>query len=235
MILLAVALFAALAYTVTGSTRSSGGDAQKEQNVLLASEITQYSTELETAIMRMKISNSCTNEQISFENPISTAASRNFNNPNSPADYRCHVFRPEGGNVAFREFPTANVPSTQIPAPYQGYQNVYFVAQGIMYNIGASNVDSADNAELRFFLMGIRKELCQEINKKLGIIDPDSNVTVDSLNFGIPFQGLYYGSGEGILGDGSGSLFAGQRSGCYRETTAGTPHVYQYYHVLIAR
>lgn len=101
LILIAVALFAALSYAVTSSTRSGGGDASKETIALSASQIVQYVTSIENAIMRIKISNNCDDTQISFENPIVSG----YTNSNAPADYRCHVFRPEGGNVSWQNPP----------------------------------------------------------------------------------------------------------------------------------
>ena len=55
LILIAVALFAALSYAVTQSSRSGGGDATDETNAVNAASITQYPTGVRTAILRMTI------------------------------------------------------------------------------------------------------------------------------------------------------------------------------------
>lgn len=97
LILIAVALFAALSYAVTSSERTSGSDTKSEQTALVVSQVIQYGADLKSAYLRMKISNECTDDQISYEN--------NFNewsyvNSNAPTDFRCHMFNPAGGSVA---------------------------------------------------------------------------------------------------------------------------------------
>ena len=53
LILIAVALFAALSYAVTQSSRSGGGDAGKETNLVNSAQLTQYPAGIRTAIVRM--------------------------------------------------------------------------------------------------------------------------------------------------------------------------------------
>ncbi|PJF37579.1 MAG: hypothetical protein CUN55_21350, partial [Phototrophicales bacterium] len=57
LILIAVALFAALSYTVTWSGRANEGRLNKDRAELLAAEIIQYATQMEQAITRVRIIN----------------------------------------------------------------------------------------------------------------------------------------------------------------------------------
>ena len=100
IILLAVALFAALSYAVTSSTRSTGGDASKETNALNAAQMVQYTSVLDNQLMRMRISNNCDPSQISFENSLAYVSSvSNYTNPSAPSNKTCHLFDPAGGNA----------------------------------------------------------------------------------------------------------------------------------------
>src|SRR5688500_18709552 len=55
LILIAVALFAALSYAVTQSTRSGGGDAGRETSRISGAQMTQYPASIRTALVRMII------------------------------------------------------------------------------------------------------------------------------------------------------------------------------------
>jgi hypothetical protein len=99
LILIAVALFAALSYAVTDSSRGGVDGGSQETNKRTASEFVQYGISLNTAITRLRVLNQCSNEEISFEiAPFDGAGSRY--NANSPADFSCHVFHPAGGGVS---------------------------------------------------------------------------------------------------------------------------------------
>ncbi len=69
LILIAVALFAALSYAVTQSSRSGGGDAASETNLINSSTITQYPAGIRTALVRMIVSSGVTADELSFNTP----------------------------------------------------------------------------------------------------------------------------------------------------------------------
>ena len=54
IILIAVALFAALSYAVVGSSRNTGGNIDDENTHLIASEILNYVSSVETAFTRLR-------------------------------------------------------------------------------------------------------------------------------------------------------------------------------------
>jgi hypothetical protein len=147
MILIAVALFAALAYAVTGSTRSTGADASRETNTVIASQIIQYSTTIKSSVMRMQLSNSCLDTQISFENALISG----YTNPNAPATNICHIFLPSGGAVVFQP------PPLPITTPY-----IFSGQNGFRQHSGLEN-----NSDLAIILPDIPNDICIEINRKL--------------------------------------------------------------------
>lgn len=230
MILIAVALFATLAYAVTGSTRSSGGDASREQLSLYASQVTQYSTQMENSIQRMRLSNGCADTQISFENNIASG----YTNPNAPANYTCHVFRPEGGNVPFQKPP--NGANDGSDYHIMGRTCVVNVGTGGENCYGSPNNES--EADLVLYLPSVSKSLCITLNDKLGVTNPSGNPPVENNN-GIQnekFTGSYYNNGLTQTAGGTASALNGKLSGCFQ---AGPgvylANQYHFYHVLIPR
>ena len=97
LILIAVALFAALSYAVTQSTRSGGEGSTNETALIDSAQITQYPATIRTAILRMIIRDI---EYTNFE----------FNPPVDFADCssttQC-VFHPEGGGATYVTAPSS--------------------------------------------------------------------------------------------------------------------------------
>ena len=87
LILIAVALFAALSYVVTQSTRSGGGSTEREKNILSSAQMTQYPTALRTAIIRQVLGGVAI-ETVLFNAPGTFGASTNL-----------EVFHPSGGGA----------------------------------------------------------------------------------------------------------------------------------------
>ena len=73
LILIAVALFAALSYAVTQSSRSGGGDAGSETSLVDSAQVTQYPAAVRTAIIRQIVSKNITASQLEFNSPTNFA------------------------------------------------------------------------------------------------------------------------------------------------------------------
>lgn len=107
LILIAVALFAALSYAVTQSSRG-GGSIDREQAELISARVSSFYGAIQHAITRMMVINGCTDIQISFENSVyyqGTGAGGGLAHPidgngNAPTDNRCSVFETAGGGVS---------------------------------------------------------------------------------------------------------------------------------------
>ncbi|MCD8569257.1 MAG: hypothetical protein LRY50_13400, partial [Geovibrio sp.] len=68
LILVAVALFAALSYAVSSSTRSGSSDGGRQEDTeIIASSLLQYASGLAMAVEKMRLSHSCSESDISFE------------------------------------------------------------------------------------------------------------------------------------------------------------------------
>jgi len=92
LILIAVALFAALSYAVTSSSRSSGKDSSAETLRLQYSTIQSYVTAMRSSLTRMIIGGIAV-EEIGFDPPVDWG-------PLSAAALQRNLFHPSGGGFS---------------------------------------------------------------------------------------------------------------------------------------
>ena len=95
LILIAAALFAALSYAVTSSSRGGSGDISKEKAAIDAAVDDQCNAAVNGAVQRLNIVTGCSLDQISYEQPNGSNA-----NPKAPSNKSCHVFNSTSGGVA---------------------------------------------------------------------------------------------------------------------------------------
>lgn len=226
LILIAVVLFAALSYAVTQSSRTGGGDAGRETNLISSAEISQYPAAVKTAIVRMII-NGTTYEQLKFNPPSAFSG--------LGANLSQGVFHPSGGASVFQNAqPDAMVSGT----PGVWYFNPNFEVE----NIGTTSAGSPDGNEFIAFLPGLKKAICSRINEELGLpygsSIPVTNITLVSLQVNYDDTASDTIPNETkIIGDtassgASSAPLSGQPFGCFETATAGT---YAYYQVLSER
>lgn len=98
LILIAVALFAALSYAVTSSTRGGSTNVSPDKYRLIASQIQQYGATLSSAITRMRVSGGCQDTDIDFYlSGITNTAYQH--SPDAPV--KCKIFHPQGGSISY--------------------------------------------------------------------------------------------------------------------------------------
>ncbi len=160
LILIAVALFAALSFAISSSLRSGDTNASVEQRSAAASQILQYASGLRSTIQRLILSG-CTEQQLSFEGPPFSGSGAYFN-PNSPANFSCHIFHNNGGGQSPWFY------QTQI----QG-QNVFGSYRSPLYNVtwGVSRIGN-NRGDLTMILGMTDGNLCRELNQRLGVNNP---------------------------------------------------------------
>lgn len=228
LILIAVALFAALSYAVTQSTRSGGGDATSETNLVNSAQLTQYPAGIRTAMVRMIIGgenaeNLEFNAPSEFGNCGATVANVTFE--------RC-VFHPEGGGATYQ---TASADLMAGATGGEWIINSENEINLIGTTVGGDAADSG-SADIIAFLPGISQGLCDRINQELGIASAatESGIIFTQasrmVNDGTATSIAASGTGP-TIGEGAASVFDGQPYGCFQQP-AGT---YNYYHVLIER
>lgn len=210
LILIAVALFAALSYAVTQSSRSGADGVTKDKARLIAGEILNYGTMMEQAVTRLRTINRCGETQISFVNGIDT----NYTNPSSPGT-TCHVFHPDGGGMSWRE------------APQNANDGTAWMIKGSesVPQVGTSS------SELILYLFGVNDDVCKEINRGTGQANPavilEENGTAGSYFVGTYSLGNSFECSYGPTGNCNGRYQA-----CVKLQSSGANMFYQ---VLMAR
>lgn len=217
LILIAVALFAALSYAVTSSTRGQGS-ANSETNLISSAQITQYPSAVGTAVVRMIISGT-TPEEIRFNRPAEYATLDSTD---------IGVFHPSGGGQAYIPAP-ADVMTGSTAGQW------VFNAELEIPDIGISGAGGND---IIAYLVGIKQPICSKINEEHGM---GTGIPVLNASRSTQYSMRMYddGSNDYIfpftdvpdIDDGSGS-FNGQPFGCFQDAGGGE---YVYYHVLVER
>lgn len=232
LILIAVALFAALSYAVTQSSRTGGGATDGEANLVNSAQVTQYPASVRTAIVRMIISGVDVTA-LNFDPPSEFDLGTGTDCESLPAP--C-VFHPSGGGATAVTAP-ASVTSTGAQA------NWIFTSDYAIENIG-----TAANDIIAMF-PSIATAVCTRLNTELGIAvagDGDGDAVAEgatTLPSAIPSPGSIMKTGNLLIGPNAaapGTLidgnFSGQPFGCYdQDDGSAGGNTLVYFHVLVER
>lgn len=239
LILIAVALFAALSYAVTQSSRTGGGATDGEANLVNSAQITQYPASVRTAIVRMIIGGTEPTNLL-FDPPSNFAAL------NTDVLLARGVFHPAGGGATHVTAPP------EIMADGQQGQWI-FSGTFQVQNISTTAANATAN-EIIAFLPGVKTSICARLNEEFGI---DIGLATDADGDGIPDAGVAIAdipvaadddmsllNGNAIayaatnVIDGGANNFRGQPYGCADfDATTDDPNDGDlvYYHVLVER
>lgn len=232
LILIAVVLLGALIFAVTLSTRQGGEDVNREVVSIAASRLAQHSVDLEQATLRVKLSRRMADGQISFENP----AIGGYENPFCTTD-ECRVFSPVGGQASYI---TPDPSWLQLSNAVQDtYGEWIFTGDACIPGIGNGHETAcetdADHSELIAIVPWVIRDVCVEVNQKLGIA-PAGNappqLTGDAWNADPRFVGTF-ATGHAII-DAGGALY-GRYEGCFEGAGRPPAGTYHYFRVLVAR
>tara|TARA_Y100001001_G_C7968277_1_gene294946 strand:+ start:297 stop:1040 length:744 start_codon:yes stop_codon:yes gene_type:complete len=231
IILLAVALFAALTYAVTRGERGGVVDITAEKAETISAQIIQFTSLVETAMTRLKLSNGCSPNQISFN--YDSDADGNFmdagdlyNNTSSPTDLSCHIFHPSGGGIAYIEPADEWLDSTQSAEGMYG--EWVFTAANTVENIG---LDA--NADMVVLLPYLNREVCVQINDKLGVASAPANPPAEGSNIDMTRYAGTVSSSPSAIWDTSAD---GREAACLTASdTTPASGSYFLYHVLEPR
>lgn len=152
LILIAVALFAALSYVVTQSTRSGGGSTEREKNILSSAQMTQYPTALRTSIIRMVLAGVAI-ENVKFDAPASSG-------PFTTISSSQLVFHPQGGGATYQQAPA------ELSATGNNQLSWTYNAQIQVPGIG---IDGTGGNDVIAFLPNVSDGVCRQVNEELGI------------------------------------------------------------------
>lgn len=237
LILIAVALFAYLGFTMTKSS-GNAGSTDEERAYLDASEVIKYAGQVSSAVERLNLANHCKLKQMSFDHPqrAEYATSGNFYyNPNAPTQKTCHVFDKQGVDTLYITPP----PSSKVQGGTEYNVHADFGVEGVGTDGGDEGVDLT-------LATYVTEEVCFQINKIMGNRNPSGAPPVaDTTAITVPgtaaetfpyFSGF---SDDGIglgtsLGKDAGNAteLAGRPTGCFY---ASSNDKYTFYSVLMQR
>lgn len=227
LILIAVALFAALAYAVTQSSRSSGDGVSKDKNKLTAAQIIQYATSVEQSVTRLLVINKVPDYMIDMSATNISGSAANT----TCVDETCQLFHSNGGALPGQTLPDEawDLNNVSMTGTWRG--KIYFYVVGIV-DVGSTL------PELVMTYPGVTKEVCAEINTKLGIANlADGTPPTDTMGTVGTNAKLYSGAlttfptVTGVTVADTATAMRGQRTFCVAESSG----VYYFYHTLIAR
>lgn len=232
LILIAVVLFAALSFAITMSSRS-GGNVNEDNVRIAASQIIQSGIDIDTAVLRLRVSQAVADTDISFENPMLD----DYDNPGCILD-RCKVFTPTGGQISYNK-PNPGWLEMRFDAePFYG--EWLYTGSACVPGMGkghdAGCATEGDQLELLAILPYLTRAVCSELNRKLGISQIDGNppqLTGSGWASGsAKFTGVY-GSGQAIID--SGNALFGQAEGCFEGNATPPSGSYHYYRAILVR
>ena len=222
LILIAVALFAALSYAVTQSTRG-GGNADDESALIDSAAMTQFGASVATAIMRMRLAGV---EETDF--CFYTGNNSTDYNHATCSDNTNNVFHADGGGVSYQDPPNGLSSSTEWE--FNARPQVY--GQGTTVPSSSGN----DTADLVMVLRDVDTSICEAINENVGI----SGIPEDSGDLNLDRFDGDYTQADGIDGCNPNCTTVGDSPigavsanfGCILEQLTGEN---LYFHVLLAR
>lgn len=237
LILIAVALFAALSYAVTQSTRSGAGDTASETNLISSAQLTQYPAGIRTSVVRMLIGGVAVDDLL-FNSPSDFGAGKDI--PEGDALEQRAVFHPQGGNATYQFAPldVLSIPSP-IPANYEAGQ-WFYNAEVQIQNIGLTSATTNAGNDIVAFLPYVSTGICRRMNEEVGMsattIPEDADIAIADVKKSIvdtSSPSTDFQTASGLILNGDGNELIGQPFGCFA-TSDATP-VNVYYHVLVER
>ena len=217
LILIAVALFAALSYAVTQSSRSGTNVMDDEQAELIASTILDYGAQVRLAVNRVRTVNGCRKTEVSFwtehtkrQAEWSGWADNFYLNSNSPDDKRCHIFDPNGGNLnSPYTLPGISKITDETNSVYHIYQ---YVERG---NIEGHGTDMTVG-DVFMYVGRVKEPICRAFNRlALNLDDTPSDTFY--VNHTVSVDGTPHthpGDSASLLGDEDTPEFFGEWEGC---------------------
>lgn len=185
-ILIAVALFAALAFTFSRGADRGNSNFTKQQAKIAAQELIGFFSQVGRAYDKLR-QKGCSVDDISLANSGDSGAFIAINDSaTAPLDRSCHVFDPNGGKISFNmDWTNYQVPLNSIPPALQAdYDNIYMKYD----RIGVSGIGTP-SYEITLALNFVSVEICKAYNEIAGI----------EIDYSIAFSN--FGVGEAIYGD----------------------------------
>lgn len=242
-ILVAIALLAALTLSMTRNSGRVADNMDQEEAGILAERIARELTAISSAVQRLQMVNKCSDEEISFDNPVINDMSAGMGfNPRSPIAgpraYTCHLYDSRGGGMTYTKMTAGLHTPEAIAADFDfGW---YFTAANSVNGVGpeapGETICSSNCGDLIVGSSGILDSVCLAYNRLVGIDGIPQDTDDYTSQF---FVGTYANAAanDARLNVGSGnssSALYGVKSACFFSSASPLPHNL-IYTVLIAR
>jgi len=224
-IFIAIAVFVALTFAISSSSRQSMSHADREQAELFATQILDYTGMIRRAIQTMKI-DALKDEQICFDAP---GWGHNEYDHAACAETKNQIFSTAGGGASFQN-PAPDLLDSLLEGEPQ-YGRWYFTGANSITDVGSDCSPNADCNEMLAVLPYIKQSVCIALNKKLQNTTDDT-IPVDDADFTMTeeYAGSYV-DGKKL----DTALLNGRRSGCFQSVTTPVDGSYVFFAVLLAR
>lgn len=217
-ILLAIALFAALAFSFIKSGQQSVGSMSAQKASLAASEVLEYAQRLERTVDKLR-RNGCSEKDLSYYIAGNTSYADYAHTPTTPDE--CNILNASGGGMSP---PTFNEEGYLDPA----VNSTFYTNEAELIYLRIDDVGTTANGEasndLLFYVRGLTRPICEQINQKLKLsIDLNYATYVTFQKYNGSFAG-----GANLLAQGG---FSGVTAACYSYNGADS----NFYYVVLAR
>jgi hypothetical protein len=217
MVIIGIVLFSALMFTLSRGMNESPSNVSGKQARLTAADMISYTQQVSRAVDRLRRAG-ISESDISFKHDDLPG-----HDNTACTDDACMVFKKDGGGVDYKTAPPG----------WPGFIHWTFNGHNQVEGVG-EDCANASCAELMMIQHGLTRELCVEINDRLGVENP-SGIPPAEPNIATGAATRYTGSfdsgGGEVLGDDAAEL-AGAGAACLNE---GGSADYYFYAVLIAR
>ncbi|MDY0030042.1 MAG: hypothetical protein RBR86_08900 [Pseudobdellovibrionaceae bacterium] len=231
IILVTIGLLVGLTVILTRMTSKTSGNLSAEQARIVAENIMRSAQTYEAATQKMINVNRCSENQLNFDNSITSI---DYDNTNAPSNGRCDYFNLNGAGLIYTapdpDFLDASLSSTQ------QYGEWVLNASQCILEVGTGETSCTDDSEAELIIMipHIREEVCMQLNK-LNNIDPYLDGPPREDQSGTGFTGTFSIS-DGEIGDlGSSANLIGKATGCFQDLNGSWDQSYVFYHTLLAR
>lgn len=239
IILIAVALFATLSYTVTQTGGHSGSQLTRANAGPIADDLILFASSVEKSVVRMVQRGVSENDLcFDYDDSITTGYEHA-----GCATLDNRVFAPEGGGVVWKLPQTAALDPSLSSNPFYGE---WFVSAARVLELGTTCSDQSCS-ELILFLPYVDISVCEQINRRLDIPFESGNLPLDG-GFAMRYEanGQYAGAITGLTFNGGTiiatdndpalNILSGRKGACFESDAEPTPSgSFHFYYVILPR
>jgi hypothetical protein len=222
-ILIAIALFATLAYTFSNSMQGGAQNLTEEEAKVYAQDILSYASRVERGVQRV-LQRGCSESDVSFY--LSTNSALSDYEHSTEVDDSCKVFHDDGGAISW-----------QVPSLDVNDGSVWvFTGHNRIAAVGTDTATLFTGNDLVLVLPYLNAEVCRQVNDIVDVTNTNGEPPADNANIDLT---KYTGSfGSTTLIQTAANEIDGKVTGCFETNQvngSADNGTYHFYHVMIVR